>query len=502
MRKLAAVLISAAIASAALPLASPAHAAGGCSPAMWITDWRIDPGGTVFYTINVTASPTSDIPGGCTGDATFEFDGFGSSVAAGTTQTFPGRSPNGCNKDLTGQVSQGGNTGYVMAYSGVLPPNKPNQPNLVSAQPTSLTVNWTPVVDTCHPVDTYQVTVGLGGATVTAAGTLATLDGLQPGTTYAVSVIASNSAGTTQGDARTMSTSTSPTPVPVKTPSAPQNLAASNTQTTTTHLTWTAPASIGSSPVTSYQVLLNGRLVTTVTGLAADLSGLAPNTGYTVAVAAVNASGAGTQATVAVRTQSAVVPTKVPGAVVNLHVSTKSSTNAVIDWSAPVTDGGSAVTGYVVKNVTTGEQRQMGPTTTEAAFTLQPATAYTFSVVAFNANGPGAGATTSVTTDPSGTPDKSSQTITADPHSGKAWRSGKSHYVGGARSSAGVKVRWSAKGTWVKSFELTRKGSKVYMTVTLKKGAPNGAPVTIDAVAKGTSSFDPAHVTNGVTVQR
>jgi hypothetical protein len=88
------------------------------------------------------------------------------------------------------------------------------------------------------------------------------------------------------------------------------------------------------------------------------------------------------------------------------------------------------------------------------------------------------------------------------PLSGSPWKAGKARYVGSARSSAGNKVAWTARGKYVKSYTLSRKGAKTYLKITLKKGAPNIVTVTITARAKGDAGHDPASVSNTVKVAR
>lgn len=499
MRTLAITAAATVTLAGGLALVPPAQAAGACAPTISLGNLTLDDLGTASYTITVTASPIGEQLGGCSGTATFVVDGFESYLDPGETNTYPGRSIYACGRTITGTVQQGGTTVTSNPLNvGFLPPYKPATPNLVSAQSTSLTASWPTNTDTCHPVTGYQLTSGLGGQVASTVGSQATLTGLTPATAYSVSVIATNSAGSTQGDARSMSTTASP----VATPSAPQNLAASSLQTTSARLTWSAPASTGTAAVTGYVVSLNGTRVTTVTGSSADLSGLTANTGYTATVSAVNSAGTGPAASVTFRTAAPAAPTQVPGAVINLRVSAKNSTSAVLDWAPPASDGGSPVTGYLVVNQTTGEQRQLSATTTETAFTLSPATTYVFAVTARNAKGSGPATTTSVTTDPQGSSDRATQTIAVDVHTGKAWRSGQQHAVGAVRSSAGVAVRWTATGSWVKSYTVTRQGNEAYITVVLKKGAPKVVHVTINATAAAAPGYDRAHIANGVRVHR
>ncbi len=71
-------------------------------------------------------------------------------------------------------------------------------------------------------------------------------------------------------------------------PTAPTNLAASNTTTTTTDLSWNA--STDNVGVTGYNVYMNGSLLGSVVGTAANVTGLSPSTTYSFYVRAYDAA--------------------------------------------------------------------------------------------------------------------------------------------------------------------------------------------------------------------
>jgi hypothetical protein len=74
-------------------------------------------------------------------------------------------------------------------------------------------------------------------------------------------------------------------------PGAPSGLTVSGTTSSTVSLSWTAP----SGTVSGYYVYQNGSRVTSVTGPAATITGLAASTTYTYAVSAFNVTGEGPQ---------------------------------------------------------------------------------------------------------------------------------------------------------------------------------------------------------------
>ncbi len=128
------------------------------------------------------------------------------------------------------------------------------------------------------------------------------------------------------------------------TPAAPTATAGITSAT----VTWTAPAS-NNSPITGYIVTpyLNGVAQTPVSYGASTttqtLTGLTAGGSYTFTVAAINAIGTGS----ASPQSAAVVPYALPGAPTIGSVSAGDSA-ATVNWTAPASNGGSAITGYVV----------------------------------------------------------------------------------------------------------------------------------------------------------
>jgi hypothetical protein len=75
-----------------------------------------------------------------------------------------------------------------------------------------------------------------------------------------------------------------------------------------------------------------------------------------------------------------------PGAVT---AKASADTGAQVRWSAPLSDGGSPITGYTVTASPGGQTCQWTSGPLRCAVALSPGTTYTFSVQATNANGPG-----------------------------------------------------------------------------------------------------------------
>lgn len=120
-------------------------------------------------------------------------------------------------------------------------------------------------------------------------------------------------------------------------------------------LSWSAPNSDGGAPITGYRIDIssnNGSSYTTVvansgsSATSAVVPNLVPGTSYVFRIFAINGIGAstGSNASTAVT-----VLAGAPGTPVNIQVSYPTSTLVLISWDPPSSDGGSAITSYVVE---------------------------------------------------------------------------------------------------------------------------------------------------------
>jgi Domain of unknown function (DUF4082)/Fibronectin type III domain/Bacterial Ig domain len=163
---------------------------------------------------------------------------------------------------------------------------------------------------------------------------------------------------------------------------------------------WTAPTT-GGAP-TGYRITpyIGAAAQTPVTVSASEssktITGLKGGTTYTFTVAALNEAGAGPESAAS----NAVTPTSptTPGAPTGVSA-TAGSLSATVNWTPPVSDGGSPLTGYRITpyiGATAQTPVTAASSATSAAVpSLTAGTSYTFTVAAINAVGAGPESATS-----------------------------------------------------------------------------------------------------------
>jgi chitodextrinase len=242
-----------------------------------------------------------------------------------------------------------------------------------SATISSFLFRWNAATDNVG-VTAYEVFKDGGSLGVTGTTTLS-VTGLALSTTYAMTVRARDAAGNWSAISalRLIATLADTTP-----PSIPAGLAASNVTIKRFTLTW--GASVDNVGVTGYEVFRGSVSVGMTTALSLDLTGLAPNTAYSLRVRARDAAGKWSAQSVAlvVRTLPDTVSPTAPSA---LASSAATVTAFTLGWSAATDDVG--VTAYeVFKNGVS-----VGTTTvlTKGLSNLTPGTNYTMTVRARDA---------------------------------------------------------------------------------------------------------------------
>jgi hypothetical protein len=146
-------------------------------------------------------------------------------------------------------------------------------------------------------------------------------------------------------------------------PSGVTNLSSSSESRKVT-LTWDPPLSDGGSGVTGYVVKNTNTgevvFVTSLTNRTYTYANLVNDTSYTFSVSAINALGEGVASLItAVPSNTSHTP---PSPVQNLEAT---ALNGAVDlsWNAPVSTGGSPITGYIVYNLNTDYSVTLGPVT-------------------------------------------------------------------------------------------------------------------------------------------
>src|SRR5665647_259109 len=150
-------------------------------------------------------------------------------------------------------------------------------------------------------------------------------------------------------------------------------------------VSWTAPVSDGGSAITGYTIAPSPACPActgmTTTALSSTVSGLTNGNAYTFTVTATNAAGTSPPSAAS----AAVTPAAVPGAPTGV-TAVPGNASAVVSWTAPVSDGGSAITGYTIAP-SPACPACTGMTTTALSSTVSGLTngnAYTFTVTATN----------------------------------------------------------------------------------------------------------------------
>jgi N,N-dimethylformamidase beta subunit-like protein/fibronectin type III domain protein len=283
-----------------------------------------------------------------------------------------------------------------------LPPpgvNVPGAPTGVTGSPLdrAVALSWNaPASDGGGPITGYQITpyVGANAQTPVLTGsptTNFTVAGLTDGVAYTFRVAAINAAGT--GPDSAPSPPITPEAAP---PPGPPTDVTGTAGNASVALRWSAPLSDGGSPIIGYRITpyISGVAQTPInTGSTATtytVTGLSNGTTYTFTVLAINGSGPGPES--AESPPVTPMPPTVPGAPTGVTGAPRDSAVA-LTWTAPVSDGGSAITSYrITPYIGANAQTPVNTGSAATGFTvsgLTNGTAYTFTVAATNAVGTG-----------------------------------------------------------------------------------------------------------------
>jgi predicted phage tail protein len=134
-------------------------------------------------------------------------------------------------------------------------------------------------------------------------------------------------------------------------------------------VSWTAPAVTGGAPITGYTVTAapGGATCTTTGAVTCTVTGLTNGTAYTFTVVATNGVG-NSAASEPSASVTPMAPATVPGAPTGVSV-VPGDRRLTVSWTAPASNGGAAITDYVVQFRTVG-----APTWTTATDGVSTAT--------------------------------------------------------------------------------------------------------------------------------
>jgi hypothetical protein len=240
------------------------------------------------------------------------------------------------------------------------------------------------------PITNYIVTTDPAGGSGSGNASPITVTGLTNGTSYTFTLVAVNAVGSSVASAPSNAVT------PVGAPDAPTDVVAAYTQGETSALiSFEIPANNGGAPITGYTVTSNpGGLTGTGNASGITVSGLSYNTTYTFTVVANN--GANSAASAA--SNSITVLPNAPSAPLSVSATSTASGQATVTFDIPTSDGGGAITNYVVTSIPAGGTGS-GSTSSITVTGLTNGTEYTFTVVAQNTGGdsPASAASNAVT---------------------------------------------------------------------------------------------------------
>jgi fibronectin type 3 domain-containing protein len=298
---------------------------------------------------------------------------------------------------LTGNELAPHSTYTVTPFSfsvDTVPPAAPSTPYLQPNGGNTTTATQPSFSGTSDPnvaIRLYAGVTRIGGARASSSGTwYVTTISLSPGsyTVYAVAADEANNVSAASGSLSLTITSSSAT-----VPGAP-TLTSATAGNASVALAWSAPASNGGSAITGYRIYRStasgSETLYTSVGLVTGYTdtGVTNGTTYYYKVAAVNSVGTGSLSNeLSAKPQSTAT---VPGAP-TLTSATAGNASVALAWSAPASNGGSAITGYRIYRSTASETlyTSVGLVTGYTDTGVTNGTTYYYKVAAVNAIGMG-----------------------------------------------------------------------------------------------------------------
>jgi chitodextrinase len=392
-------------------------------------------------------------------------------TAANFTDTGVGLSPANLNSgtaysyyvqayDSGGNVSANSTTVSATTEVDNVAPTEPTGLTGNATSSSSISLSWNPSTDLPNPGGVgltgyyiYRNNATTPTYTVTAPTTTFVDSNVNPSTTYQYAVTAFDKNNNVSAETANVSVTTPAAPLNCTSsssaPSAPTNLTSPSQTMTTIGLSWSAsaPGSGSNCTITGYQIYRAGNLVNTVTsGTTYTDTGLLPSTSYAYMVVAVESNGK--QSAAANLTQETAPDTQPPTQPTNFTAVANSPTQVALSWTASTDLFG--VTGYILTREHTGSANvvtNLGSTVTSYIDnTVSTSTAYTYTLVAFDAAGNDSTAASTTLTTPA-------PTCSSNPSAASGLNSS-------AETSTSVSLSWTAStpaaNCSIKGYEIFR----------------------------------------------
>ena len=286
------------------------------------------------------------------------------------------------------------------ASLSVVPDLAPEAPSIISTTygDQKVTVAWSLTQNNGSTNSQVTVIASPGGkyCTVAASTTSCAITGLTNGTNYTFTVRARNVS--LEGPASPSSVAVMPRSIP----SAP-TLSSATPGNNKIAVVW-SHANTSGLPILGYVAKASpGNLTCTTTTLQqCEILGLTNGTSYVISLTAINEEGTSPSSV----PSGAITPRTFPAAP-EFTSSTYGSGRVTLEWSTPESDGGSAITGYVITQVQSGVTRTYSAPAAARNLTIPSLTnglTYTFKISAQNIAGLSLISSESVTVTPWGPP--------------------------------------------------------------------------------------------------
>lgn len=382
---------------------------------------------------------------------------------------------------------------YSFVATPIVAPGAPTNLRLVEAGNRKVSLAWTapkntggsPIVDYVIDYKDVDVNKWVNFKDGKAETARVTVTGLVDGKSYMFRVAAVNSKFT--GDP----TYTAKPITPQPTVSDPPTNVVGTSGNGWISVKWDAPEDNGDSKITGYTVTSKPESKTCTTAANdrnCTVKDLTNGKSYTFTVKATN--GVGNSAPSA--PSDPVAPATVPGAPRNITVAAF-DTKVRVSWTAPVDNGGAAVTGYTVTSDPEGKKCETTGALTCDVMDLTNGTGYTFTVKATNSAGKSAASAQSVLAIPQPVP---------SPPSGVTATRGQSRevvitWLASSSSNSSPVTRYTVTSSPENKTCTWRTGDGL-LRCTIA-GLTNGTPYTFSVTATNASGTSPATVSESVT---